>query len=80
MVIPAWVRETLMLRPGDELVVTLEPRLGRALVLRAAAAADIERALEKGAAWFRETGRDLVEELHEARRQATQREGARRRP
>jgi len=81
VVLPAWVRQELRLDPGDELVVSVETdRPGRIVLSRALEPADVERILEPAYAWFRETGRDLVEELHASRRRARQRERARRHP
>ena len=81
VVIPAWVREALKLKAGDELLVRLEPgQPGGCVLTRGMTAAEIEKMLEPGYRWFEETGVDLVEELHEARRKTRMRERARRRP
>jgi hypothetical protein len=41
---------------------------------------EVRERLVRGYAWFDRTGRDLVEELHESRRQARKRERDGRRP
>src|SRR5438552_10628143 len=52
VVIPAWAREALKLRTGDELVVTLEAGNDRSLLLRAPAGEHVERLLEEGCKWY----------------------------
>ncbi len=80
IVIPASVRRRLRLEPGDLLRVEVQESGREAIVLRRATKAETERALEEGYRWFARTGRDPVEELHEARRQARIAERSRRRP
>ncbi|MGH9366114.1 MAG: AbrB/MazE/SpoVT family DNA-binding domain-containing protein [Thermoanaerobaculia bacterium] len=80
VVIPASVRRRLRLEPGDLLRVEVEMSPRESIVLRRATKAEMERALEKGYGWFARTGRDPVEELHEARRRARIAEHSHRRP
>ena len=76
IVIPAEIRRRLKLGTGD--VFKVEDRPNGELVLRAHSRGEAKEQLEKGYAWFRKTGRDLVEELHEARRRERRREQSRR--
>jgi len=80
VVIPASVRRKLHLETGDLLQVGVEGPGQEAIVLQRATKAEIEQALKKGYKWFARTGRDPVEELHEARRRARLAERSRRRP
>ncbi len=76
IVIPAEIRRILKLGTGD--VLQVEHRPSGEIVLRAHSRDEARRQLEKGYEWFRTTGRDLVEELHEARRQERRRAQGRR--
>jgi AbrB family looped-hinge helix DNA binding protein len=78
VVIPAPVRRALGWRPGEYLTVEIGAGRERVLTLRARTSDEVEAALSRGYAWFEQTGRDLVEELHESRRRARARERRRR--
>ena len=81
VVIPASVRRRLGLIAGELLSIDVAAPPERAVTLRAALTPkQTEALLEKGYAWFEKTNRDLVEELHEARRIARVREKTPRRP
>lgn len=77
IVLPAWVRKKLRLVPGDVLQIDVDEGK-RVIVLKSRDPRDLERLLEIGSEWFRKTGRDLVEELHAARRAERARERRRR--
>jgi len=79
IVIPAWVRRSLDLQPGDTLSVEISPAGDRAITLRSEGTRDIDRALRRGYRWLETRGPDLVEALHDARRTARARERRRRR-
>ncbi len=68
VVIPAPTRRVLDLRVGQAFRISAGP--GRTVHLEAASGEvrDLRRMLERSRAWARATGRDFVEELHEARR------------
>ena len=76
MVIPAPIRRRLNLGTGD--VLQIEERPNGEIVLRARSRETALRQIAKGHAWFLDTGRDLVEELHQARRRERRREQSRR--
>ena len=80
VVIPAAVREALGLAAGEVLSVEMGPPGERVVVLRGATMTEIDKQLERGYEWLEQTGDDPGEALHEARRQARQREHERRRP
>jgi AbrB family looped-hinge helix DNA binding protein len=80
VVIPASVRRRLGLRSGEILSIDVAEPPERAVTLRALTTGQTEALLRKGYAWFGKTNRDLVEELHEARRTARLREKTPRRP
>ena len=73
VVIPAAIRRRLRLATGEALLVETGPPGERVVVLRGQCD-EIRDRLVRGYAWFEKTGRDLVEELHESRRQARKRE------
>ena len=76
IVIPADVRRELGLKTGGTL--RLKTTSAREIVLSAKPEElDVEAIRDKFADWCRRTGRDLVEELHEARRKARIEEAAR---
>lgn len=74
--IPAAIRRRLNLATGD--VLQVEERPNGEIVLRAGSREAALRQLAKGHDWFLKTGRDLVDELHQARRRERQREQSRR--
>lgn len=80
VVIPAAIRRRLRLTAGEPLLVETGPAGERTIILRGQTGDEIRDRLTRGYAWFESTGRDLVEELHESRRQARERERDRRRP
>jgi AbrB family looped-hinge helix DNA binding protein len=80
VVIPAAIRRRLRLTAGESLLVETGPAGEPTIILRRQSGADVHDRLTRGYAWFEETGRDLVEELHESRRQARERERNGRRP
>ena len=59
--------------------VSVNPPGERVIILRSPSRDEVRERLTRGYEWFRRTGRDLVEELHESRRRARKREGGRRR-
>jgi AbrB family looped-hinge helix DNA binding protein len=80
VVIPAAIRRRLRLTTGEPLLVEAGPPGERMIILRGQSRDEIRQRLVRGYAWFDRTGRDLVEELHESRRQARTRERDGRRP
>jgi AbrB family looped-hinge helix DNA binding protein len=80
VVIPAAIRRRLRLTAGEPLLVETGPPGERVIILRGQSRDEIRERLVRGYAWFDRTGRDLVEELHESRRQARKRERDHRRP
>jgi hypothetical protein len=64
--------------PGQRLVAEIDASDDRALVLRGRAPDEAEAVLARGYAWFEPGRPDLVEALHESRRQARARERRRR--
>ena len=80
VVIPAAIRRRLRLTTGEPLLVEAGPPGERVIILRGQSRDEIRQRLVRGYAWFDRTGRDLVEELHESRRQARKRERDGRRP
>jgi len=80
VVIPAAIRRRLRLTAGEPLLVETGPPGERVIILRGQSRDEIRERLVRGYAWFDRTGRDLVEELHESRRQARKRERDGRRP
>jgi AbrB family looped-hinge helix DNA binding protein len=80
VVIPAAIRRRLRLTTGEPLLVEAGPPGERVIILRGQSRDEIRQRLARGYAWFDRTGRDLVEELHESRRQARKRERNGRRP
>ena len=80
VVIPAAIRRRLGLSTGEPLQVELGPAGQRVIILRSQTWNEVQERLIRGYGWFKRTGRDLVEELHEARRQARRGERDRRRP
>jgi AbrB family looped-hinge helix DNA binding protein len=79
VVIPAAIRRRLRLTAGEPLLVESGPPGERVIILRSPSRDEVQERLTRGYEWFRRTGRDLVEELHESRRRARKREGGRRR-
>ncbi len=73
VVIPAAVRAALGLAEGDVLTVEVENDPPR-IVLRRPDLAEVLRRIEDGYSWFVKNDVDLVEQLHESRRQARIRE------
>jgi AbrB family looped-hinge helix DNA binding protein len=80
VVIPAAIRRRLRLNTGELLLVETGPPGERVIILRGQSRDEIRERLVRGYGWFDRTGRDLVEELHESRRQARKRERDHRRP
>jgi len=80
VVIPAAIRRRLHLTAGEPLLVEAGPPGERVIILRGQDRHEIRERLVRGYAWFRRTGRDLVEELHESRRRERKREQGGRRP
>ena len=80
VVLPAWVRQHLLLREGDEMTVEIDPLDAGTIVLRLDRLGDVEQVLEQGAKWLTTSKRDLVGELHAARRKERLRERSPRRP
>jgi len=78
--IPAAIRRHLRLTTGEPLLVEAGAPGERVIILRGQSRYEIRERLVRGHAWFDRTGRDLVEELHESRRQARKRERDGRRP
>jgi len=74
VVIPAAIRRRLRLTTGEPLLVEAGPPGERVIILRGQSRDEIRERLARGYSWFDRTGRDLVEELHESRRQARKRE------
>jgi AbrB family looped-hinge helix DNA binding protein len=74
VVIPAWAREGLALRPGDEMTVEIDPHEPGTIILQVRRIRNVDRVLEAGSRWLGATGRDLVEELHATRRTERARE------
>lgn len=80
VVIPAAIRRRLRLTTGEPLLVEIGPPGERVIILRGQSRDEIRERLTGAYSWFERTGRDLVEELHESRRQARKRERDERRP
>jgi len=80
VVIPVAIRRRLRLTTGEPLLVETGPPGERVIILRGQSRDELRERLVRGYAWFDRTGRDLVEELHESRRQARKRERDGRRP
>jgi AbrB family looped-hinge helix DNA binding protein len=80
VVIPAAIRRRLRLAAGEPLLVETGPPGERVIILRGQGRDEARERLAHAYSWFERTGRDLVEELHESRRQARARERVRRRP
>jgi AbrB family looped-hinge helix DNA binding protein len=80
VVIPAAIRRRLRLTTGEPLLVEIGPPGERVIILRGQSRDEIRERLTGAYSWFERTGRDLVEELHESRRQARKRERVDRRP
>ncbi len=80
VVIPAAIRRRLRLATGEPLLVETGPPGERVVILRGQSRDEVRERLARAYSWFERTGRDLVEELHESRRQARGREQGRRRP
>jgi AbrB family looped-hinge helix DNA binding protein len=80
IVIPVAVRRAMGLALGGELRVRLESP--RKLVLMVPEYDDtaLEQIFQRAHKWTRQTGRDLVEELHERRRRERAAEAKRREP
>jgi AbrB family looped-hinge helix DNA binding protein len=74
IVIPAWIRRKLSLSAGDELKVEVGTAGERTIVLRGHKKSDIEELLARGYEWLERAGKNLVEELHEAREKERARE------
>jgi AbrB family looped-hinge helix DNA binding protein len=74
VVIPAAIRRRLRLIAGEPLLVESGPPGERVIILRGQSRQEVRERLARGYAWFKRTGRDLVEELHESRRRARKRE------
>lgn len=80
VVIPAAIRRRLGLTTGEPLLVETGPPGERMIILRGQSRVEVQERLAQAYSWFERTGRDLVEELHESRRQARKRERNDRRP
>ncbi len=80
VVIPAAIRRRLRLTTGEPLIVEAGPPGERTIILRGQTRDEVRERLSQAYSWFERTGRDLVEELHEGRRQARKRERGGRRP
>jgi AbrB family looped-hinge helix DNA binding protein len=80
VVIPAAIRRRLRLATGEPLLVETGPPGERVIILRGQSRDEVRERLARAYSWFERTGRDLVEELHESRRQARRHERDRRRP
>jgi AbrB family looped-hinge helix DNA binding protein len=80
VVIPVAIRRRLRLAAGDALLVETGPPGERVIILRGQSRDEVRDRLTRAYSWFERTGRDLVEELHESRRQARKRERDSRRP
>lgn len=80
VVIPVEIRRRLRLAAGDTLLVETGPPGERVIILRGQSRDEVRDRLTRAYSWFERTGRDLVEELHESRRQARKRERDSRRP
>ena len=78
VVIPVRVRRALGWRPGEELTVEVGPAGARTLVPRGRTAGEVETMLSGGYDWLERSRRDLVEALHQSRRNARIRERRRR--
>ena len=62
------------------MLVETGPPGERVIILRGQSRSEVRERLVRGYSWFRRSGRDLVEELHESRRRARKRERDGRRP
>jgi AbrB family looped-hinge helix DNA binding protein len=80
VVIPAAIRRRLRLTAGEPLLVETGPPGERVVILRGQSRDEVRERVARACSWFERTGRDLVEELHESRRQARKRERDGRRP
>ena len=80
VVIPAAIRRRLGLAAGEPLLVETGPPGERVIILRGQSRDEVRARLTRAYSWFERTGRDLVEELHESRRQARRHEQDGRRP
>jgi AbrB family looped-hinge helix DNA binding protein len=80
IVIPAAIRRRLRLTTGEPLRVETGPPGERVIILRGQSRDEVRERLARAYSWFQRTGRDLVEELHESRRQARRHEQDKRRP
>lgn len=80
VVIPAAIRRRLRLATGEPLLVEAGPPGERVIILRGQNRDEVRERLARACSWFERTGRDLVEELHESRRQARKLERDGRRP
>ena len=74
VVIPAAIRRRLRLATGEPLLVETGPPGERVIILRGQTRSEIRERLSQSYSWFQQTGRDLVEELHDSRRRARKRE------
>lgn len=74
VVIPAAIRRRLRLTTGEPLLVETGPPGERMIILRGQSRDEVRERLARAYSWFERTGRDLVEELHESRRQEKKRE------
>jgi AbrB family looped-hinge helix DNA binding protein len=80
VVIPAAIRRRLRLTTGEALLVETGPPGERVIILRGQSRDEVRDRMTRAYSWFEQTGRDLVEELHESRRRARKRERDGRRP
>jgi len=80
VVIPAAIRRRLRLATGEPLLVETGPPGERVIILRGQSRDEVRERLARAYSWFERTGRDLVEELHESRRQERKHERDERRP
>jgi bifunctional DNA-binding transcriptional regulator/antitoxin component of YhaV-PrlF toxin-antitoxin module len=80
VVIPAAIRRRRRLTTGEALLVEIGPPGEGVIILHGQSRDEVRDRLARACSWFERTGRDLVEELHESRRQARKRERDRRRP
>lgn len=69
VVIPAWIRRRINLTAGETLRVELAGDGEPAIVLRRRySPKELDGLLQKGYEWFRRTGYDPVQALHDARK------------